>query len=95
MDDFNKAVEFIQNHDFAIVVFNKGAKELYERIHKKYGCTYVEYEDAIGLRFDFYKYSGYSIHPARCYDIFNGYGYYEGQRYSVLLFYKGVKAKVV
>ena len=95
MDDFNKAVEFIQNHDFAIVVFNKGAKELYERIHKKYGCTYVEYEDAIGLRFDFYKYSGYAIHPALCYDIFNGYGYYEGQRYSVLSFDKRLTAKVV
>ena len=95
MDDFNKAVEFIQNHDFAIVVFNKGAKELYERIHKKYGCTYVEYEDAIGLRFDFYKYSGYSIHPALCYDFFNGYGYYEGQRYSVLSFDKRLTAKVV
>lgn len=95
MNDFDKAVEFIQNHDFAIVVFNKGAKELYERIHKKYGCTYVEYEDAIGLRFDFYKYSGYSIYPARCYDIFNGYGYYEGQRYSVLSFDKRLTAKVV
>ena len=95
MDDFNKAVEFIKNHDFAIVVFNKGAKELYERIHKKYGCTYVEYEDAIGLRFDFYKYSGFSIYPARCYDIFNGYGYYEGQRYSVLSFDKRLTAKVV
>ena len=95
MDDFNKAVEFIQNHDFAIVVFNKGAKELYERIHKKYGCTYVEYEDAIGLRFDFYKYSGYSTYPARCYNIFNGEGYYEGQRYSVLSFDKRLTAKVV
>ena len=95
MDDFNKAVEFIQNHDFAIVVFNKGAKELYERIHKKYGCTYIEYEDAIGLRFDFYKYSGYSTYPARCYNIFNGEGYYEGQRYSVLSFDKRLTAKVV
>ena len=95
MDDFNKAVEFIQNHDFAIVVFNKGAKELYERIHKKYGCTYVEYEDAIGLRFDFYKYSGYSTYPARCYNIFNGEGYYEGQWYSVLSFDKRLTAKVV
>ena len=95
MDDFNKAVEFIQNHDFTIVVFNKGAKELYERIHKKYGCTYVEYEDAIGLRFDFYKYSGYSTYPARCYNIFNGEGYYEGQRYSVLSFDKRLTAKVV
>lgn len=95
MNDFDKAVEFIQNHDFAIVVFNKDAKELYERIHKKYGCTYVEYEDAIGLRFDFYKYSGFSIHPAQCYDIFNGYGYYEGQRYSVLSFDKRLTAKVV
>ena len=95
MDDFNKAVEFIQNHDFAVVVFNKGAKELYERIHKKYGCTYVEYEDAIGLRFDFYKYSGYSTYPARCYNIFNGEGYYEGQWYSVLSFDKRLTAKVV
>ena len=95
MDDFNKAVEFIQNHDFAIVVFNKGAKELYERIHKKYGCTYIEYEDAIGLRFDFYKYSGYSTYPARCYNIFNGEGYYEGQWYSVLSFDKRLTAKVV
>ena len=95
MDDFNKAVEFIQNHDFAIVVFNKGAKELYERIHKKYGCTYVEYEDAVGLRFDFYKYSGYSTYPARCYNIFNGEGYYEGQWYSVLSFDKRLTAKVV
>ena len=95
MDDFNKAVEFIQNHDFAIVVFNKGAKELYERIRKKYGCTYFEYEDAIGLRFDFYKYSGYSTYPARCYNIFNGEGYYEGQWYSVLSFDKRLTAKVV
>ena len=95
MDDFNKAVEFIQNHDFAIVVFNKGAKELYERIHKKYGCTYAEYEDASGLRFDFYKYSGYSTYPARCYNIFNGEGYYEGQWYSVLSFDKRLTAKVV
>ena len=95
MDDFNKAVEFIQNHDFAIVVFNKGAKELYERINKKYGCTYVEYEDAVGLRFDFYKYGGYSTYPARCYNIFNGEGYYEGQRYSVLSFDKRLTAKVV
>ena len=95
MDDFNKAVEFIKNHDFAIVVFNKGAKELYERIRKKYGCTYVEYEDAIGLRFDFYKYSGYSTYPARCYNIFNGEGYYEGQWYSVLSFDKRLTAKVV
>lgn len=95
MDDFNKAVEFIQNHDFAIVVFNKGAKELYERINKKYGCTYVEYEDAVGLRFDFYKYSGYSTYPARCYNIFNGEGYYEGQWYSVLSFDKRLTAKVV
>ena len=95
MDDFNKAVEFIQNHDFAVVVFNKGAKELYERIRKKYGCTYFEYEDAIGLRFDFYKYSGYSTYPARCYNIFNGEGYYEGQWYSVLSFDKRLTAKVV
>lgn len=95
MNDFDKAVEFIQNHDFAIVVFNKGAKELYERIRKKYNCTYVEYDDAVGLRFDFYKYSGYSIYPARCYDIFNGEGYYEGQWYSVLSFDKRPTAKVV
>ena len=95
MDDFNKAVEFIQNHDFAIVVFNKGAKELYERIRKKYGCTYFEYEDAIGLRFDFYKYSGYSIHPARCYGISDGEGYYEGQWYSVLSLDKRLTSKGV
>ena len=95
MDDFNKAVEFIKNHDFAIVVFNKGAKELYERIRKKYDGVYVGYEDSIGLRFDFYKYSGYSIYPARCYNIFNGEGYFEGQRYSVLSFDKRRVAKVV
>ena len=53
MDDFNKAVEFIQNHDFAIVVFNKGAKELYERICKKYNGMHLHYGDAIGYRFDF------------------------------------------
>lgn len=95
MNDFDKAVEFIKNHDFAIVVFNKDAKELYERIRKKYDGVYVGYEDFIGLRFDFYKYSGYSIYPARCYDIFNGEGYFEGQRYSVLSFDKRRIAKVV
>ena len=95
MNDFDKAVEFIQNHDFSILVFNKGAKELYERIRKKYHAVYIEYDDAIGLRFDFYKYSGYSIYPARCYDIFNGEGYFEGQRYSVLAFDKRRVAKVV
>ena len=95
MNDFDKAVEFIKNHDFAIVVFNKGAKELYERIRKKYDGVYVGYEDSIGLRFDFYKYSGYSIYPARCYNIFNGEGYFEGQRYSVLTFDKRRVAKVV
>ena len=95
MNDFDKAVEFIKNHDFAIVVFNKGAKELYERIRKKYHAVYIEYDDAIGLRFDFYKYSGYSICPARCYGISNGEGYFEGQRYSVLSFDKRRVAKVV
>lgn len=95
MNDFDKAVEFIKNHDFAIVVFNKNTKELYERIRKKYDGEYVEYKDSIGLRFDFYKYSGYSIYPARCYDIFNGEGYFEGQRYSVLSFDKRRVAKVV
>ena len=95
MNDFDKAVDFIQNHDFSILVFNKGAKELYERIRKKYHAVYIVYDDAIGLRFDFYKYSGYSIYPARCYDIFNGEGYFEGQRYSVLSFDKRRVAKVV
>ena len=95
MNDFDKAVEFIKNHDFAIVVFNKGAKELYERIRKKYDGVYVGYEDSIGLRFDFYKYSGYSIYPAQRYNIFNGEGYFEGQRYSVLSFDKRRVAKVV
>ena len=95
MNDFDKAVDFIQNHEFSILVFNKGAKELYERIRKKYHAVYIEYDDAIGLRFDFYKYSGYSIYPARCYDIFNGEGYFEGQRYSVLSFDKRRVAKVV
>ena len=95
MNDFDKAVEFIKNHDFAIVVFNKDAKELYERICKKYNCMYVEYDDAAGLRFDFYKYSGYSIYPVRCYGISDGEGYYEGQWYSVLSFDKRRVARVV
>ena len=95
MNDFDKAVEFIQNHDFSILVFNKGAKELYERIRKRYNCTCVEYKDAVGLRFDFYKYSGYSICPARCYDISNGEGYFEGQKYAVLSFDKRRVARVV
>lgn len=95
MNDFDKAVEFIQNHDSAILVFNKGAKELYERIRKRYNCAYVEYDDAVGLRFDFYKYSGYSIYPARCYDISNGEGYFEGQEYAVLSFDKRRVARVV
>lgn len=95
MSDFDKAVEFIKNHDFAIVVFNKDAKELYERICRKYNGTYLPYGDAIGYRFDFYEYVGYSEHPMRCYGIANGVGYFEGHEYAVLSFDKRRVAKVV
>lgn len=95
MNDFDKAVEFIKNHDFAIVVFNKDAKELYERICEKYNGMYLHYDDAIGYRFNFYKYVGYSVCPMHCYDIANGVGYFEGHEYAVLSFDKRRVAKVV
>lgn len=95
MNDFDKALEFIRNHDFSILVFNNSTKELCERIRKKYDAARFEYDDAIGLRFDFYRYAGYSIYPARCYEISGGEGYYDGQRYSVLSFDKHPSAKVV
>ena len=95
MKDFDRTVKFIQNNDFAIVVFNKNAKELYKRIREKFDCAYINYNDFIGLRFDFYTYKGYSIYPVNCYDISDDTGYYEGQEYAVLSFDKRASAKVV
>lgn len=95
MNEFDKAVDFIQNHDFAIVVFNKNGKELYKRIQEKFDCAYINYGDFIGLRFDFYTYAGYSIYPVNCYEISDDAGYYEGQEYAVLSFDKRASARVV
>jgi len=95
MNDFDKALDFIRNHYFSILVFNKGTKELYERICKRYDAVRVEYDDAVGLRFGLYRYAGYSIYPARCYEISDGRGYYDGQWYSVLSFDRRPTAKVV
>lgn len=95
MNDFDKAVDFIQHNDFAIVLFNKNAKELYKRIREKFNCTYINYGDFVGLRFDFYTYAGYSIRPVNCYNISDDTGYYEGQEYAVLSFDKRASARVV
>lgn len=95
MNDFDKAVKFIQTHDRAIVVFNKDAEELYTRIRKKYGGAITNYPNVIAFRFIFNEYAGYTVCPADCYDISDGYGYYEGQWYSVLSFDKHLTAKVV
>lgn len=95
MNDFDKATNFIQNHDFAIVVFNKNAKELYKRIRQKYSGAINDYSDVIAYRFIFNKYAGYTIYPKNCYDIENGKGCFEGQEYVVLSFDKRRVAKVV
>lgn len=95
MNDFDKTVKFIETHEAAIVVFDKNTRELYDRICEKYNGTYIPYGDVIGYRFDFHKYSGYSVYPMHCYRSENGVGYFEGQEYAVLSFDKRRVARVV
>lgn len=95
MNDFDKAVNFIQNHDFAIIVFNKNTKELYKRIRQKYSGAINDYPDVIAYRFIFNKYAGYTVCPNNCYDIKNDKGRFGGREYAVLSFDKPRSAKVV
>lgn len=94
----NDVIDFVENHDFAIVIFDKSSRSDYESICKKYGATIYQYRNKMALRFVFNGYVGFSESPETTYDIVGGTGYFEDayrEKYAILYTSKSTSAKVV